>query len=55
MIFFMFRSLVCFMDEFINKSDILMEKLRLPADCEKGIEMMDEFNNMTLEVIASVS
>lgn len=43
------------MDEFNAKSDILMNKLRTLADGKTVFRMLDELNNLTLDVIASVS
>lgn len=37
------------------KSDILMNKLRALADGQTVFRMLDELNNLTLDVIASVS
>lgn len=41
--------------EFNDKSDILMEKLRLLADGKKLITLYQEVNRFTLDVISSVS
>nr|UOU03257.1 cytochrome P450 3049B1-1 [Brachionus rubens] len=48
------QALVGFMEEFNTKSDLLMEKLRTMADGKQVITLLDEFNNMTLDVIATV-
>ncbi|CAF0954298.1 unnamed protein product [Brachionus calyciflorus] len=48
------KSLVGFMEEFNLKSKILMEKFRTFADGKQIISILDEFNNMTMDVIATV-
>ena len=49
------RALIGFMEEFNNNSNILMDKLRSLADGNTSITMLDQINNMTMDVIASVS
>nr|ATW72319.1 cytochrome p450 CYP3049B6 [Brachionus calyciflorus] len=48
------KSLVGFMEEFNLKSKILMEKFRTLADGKQMISILDEFNNMTMDIIATV-
>ena len=43
-----------FLQEFNNKSDALMTKLRQLADNDEEVYILDEANNMTMDVIASV-
>lgn len=44
-----------FLNEFNSKSDILMTKLRSYAEKRTDVFILDEANNMTMDVIASVS
>nr|AHL88993.1 cytochrome p450 3049B1 [Brachionus koreanus] len=48
------QALVTFLQEFNNKSDVLMAKLRSMAEKNKDIYILDEANNMTMDVIATV-
>ena len=43
------------MNEFNQKGDILMEKLRSFADGKTEIKLLNELNHAALDVIASVS
>ena len=43
-----------FIDEFNNKGDLLLEKLRSMADGKTQVVMLDEFNHATLDAIATV-
>nr|UOU03256.1 cytochrome P450 3049B1-2 [Brachionus rubens] len=47
------QALIGFMEEFNTKSDMLMERLRTMSD-GRIIHMLDEFNNMTMDIIATV-
>ncbi len=42
------------MDDFNNKGDILLERLRLSADGKTKISLFREFNHTALDVIAAV-
>ena len=44
-----------FMKEFNSKTDRLIDFLRKKADGKTEIKLIDEINNMTLDIIASVS
>lgn len=46
--------MITFLQEFNNKSDMLMTKLQQMADSNQQVYILDEANNMTLDVIASV-
>nr|QEV83800.1 cytochrome P450 [Brachionus rotundiformis] len=48
------QALMTFLHEFNNKSDALMTKLRSKAEKEEEVFILDEANNMTMDVIASV-
>ncbi len=43
-----------FIDQFNDKAEILMERLRSLADGKTTISLLDEFNNITLDAIAKV-
>jgi len=48
------RSLIGCLDEFNAKTDILMERFRTLADGRTKINLFDEINNLTLDIITSV-
>ncbi|RNA07005.1 cholesterol 24-hydroxylase-like [Brachionus plicatilis] len=48
------QALMTFLEEFNIKSDALMAKLRSMADKNQEVLILDEANNMTMDVIASV-
>ena len=47
--------MIKFMPIFNSKADILIEKLRNVADGKTSITLLDEFNSITLDLIAHVS
>ena len=43
-----------FIDEFNTKCDILLDKFRSMSDGKQEVVMLDNFNNVTLDAIATV-